>query len=187
MKKYMSLLLATVVFLTSIFAVSASAQAATLTLNSVRAVAVSSGISFPLTTAVKDVVKGTKNTQVGAVGGAFLGPKGSAAVTKALATLGSAINTVTQKIPDELYIKSTGGKVWPAGKYQIIKSGETIPLNVTTNFNDEAQVVLWEYDIIGSDDLLGQQTFKPDSESGEYMLYSAEEGSVYFLNVSVTP
>lgn len=184
MKKYISLFLSTLVFLTStLFAVPASAQAATLTLDSVRAVSVSTGISSSLTNAIKDVLKGAFKPQ----GGAFLGPKGSAAASAVITKLGPIVGTLSQKIPDELYINVEGKKVWPVKKYQEIKSGETIPLNITTNFNNETNVVLWEYDTIGSDDFLGQQTFTANSQSGEYMLYSTEEGSVYFLNVSVTP
>ena len=194
MKKYMSLFLATVVFLTSIFAGPASAHAATLKLNSVRAELVSTGVDPAITNVVKEIVKKAGEYglpvaagAIGGPGGAFIGAAGGQVVSLAANKLDSIANSIGQKSPDELYIKVNGEKVWPGGKYQDIKTGQNIDLNVTRNFTNEAQVGLWEYDTVSSDDNLGEQTFKPDSKSGEYMLYNTEEGSVYILNVSVTP
>ncbi len=199
MKKYISLFLATLVFLTStLFAVPASAQAATLKINSVTAASVSTGVDSGITYAIQDIInQGVQiglpiaGTAIAGPGGAFLGAAGSKLVSLASSKITSMAEKIGQKFPDELYINIDGKKVWPTPnpkpKYQEIKRGEKIDLNLTTNFTKEANVVLWEYDTIGSDDNLGQQTFKTDSPSGEYMLFSKDEGSVYFLNVSVTP
>ena len=194
MKKYMSLLLATVVFLTSIFVVPASAHAATLRLNSVRAASVSTGVDSSITNVIGSVIKKAAEYglpvatgAIGGPGGAFLGAAGGQAISFAVDKITPLANAIGNKFPDELYIKVDGQKIWPGGKYQDIKRGQNIDLNVAKNFTKEAQVVLWEYDTIGSDDNLGQQTFNANSQSGEYMLYNTEEGSIYFLNVSVTP
>ena len=190
----MSLFLATVIFLTSIFAGPASAHAATLKLNSVRAGTVSTGVDSRITNVIGEIIK--KATEyglpvaagaIGGSGGAFVGAAGGQVASLAADKIGSIASSIGQKLPDELYIKVNGEKVWPGGKYQDIKTGQQTDLNVTRNFTNEAKVVLWEYDTVSSDDNLGEQTFKPDSKSGEYMLYNTEEGSAYFLNVSVTP
>jgi hypothetical protein len=193
MKKYMSLFLATVVFLTSaLFAVPASAHAATLKLKSVKAELVSTGVDPAITGVVKEIVKKAAEYglpvaagAIGGPGGAFIGSAGSKVVSLAADKLDSIANSIGQKYPDELYITVNGEKVWPSGKYEDIKSGEKKDLNLTKNFTTEAKVVLWEYDTVSSDDKLGEQTFKLDSNSGEYMLYNTDEGDVYFLDVEV--
>jgi hypothetical protein len=199
MKKYISLFLATLVFIASTFFVApSSAQAATLTLNSVTAASVSTGVDSQITNVIGQVIrKGAEYglpLATGAIagpGGAFLGAAGGQVISFAVDKITPIASAIGQKFPDELYIKVDGNKVWPTPnptpKYQDIKRGQKIDLNITKNFTREASVVLWEYDTIGSDDNLGQQTFMPDSKSGEYMLFNKDEGSIYFLNVSVTP
>ena len=197
MKKYISLFLASLVFLTStLFAVPASAHAATLKLNSVRAALLESSSrptlfetstseNMPqIVNAIDQITKKAGVQAIAGAGGAFVGASGG----ESASLIDSIANTIPQKFPDELYIKVDGVKVWPSGKYQDIKAGQKIDLNLASrNFRNEAKVVLFDYDTVSSDDNLGEQTFKPDSQSGEYMLYNKENGSVYFLNVSVTP
>lgn len=158
MKKYISLFLATLVFLSStLFAVPASAQAATLKINSVTAVSVSTGVDSDITYAIQDLINtGVQmgiqigGTTIAGPGSAFLGAAGSKLVLLASSKITPIAEQIGQKFPDELYINIDGKKVWPTPnpkpKSQDIKRGAKIDLNLTTNFTKEANVVLWEYD-----------------------------------------
>ncbi|NEO56180.1 MAG: hypothetical protein F6K54_25745 [Okeania sp. SIO3B5] len=193
MKKFISLVLATVLFLTSaLCAVPASANAATLKLKSVKAELVSTGVDSSITSAVSSIVKLAAEYGLPVVagtvsgpGGAFLGAAGGQLVSLAADKLNDIASSIGRKFPDELYITVNGGKVWPSGKSEDIYNGQSKTLNIEKNFTTTAKVVLWERDSISSDDNLGEYVFKPNSETGEYMLSNVDEGSVYFLDVAI--
>ncbi|MEO1508112.1 MAG: hypothetical protein AAFU84_10730, partial [Cyanobacteria bacterium J06633_23] len=55
----------------------------------------------------------------------------------------------------EIYLKLNGKKIWPGDKYQNIKRGMRLDINVSHPYNGDSTLELWEYDSTSSDDLLG--------------------------------
>lgn len=70
---------------------------------------------------------------------------------------------------DEVYLKLDGKKIWPAGMYKQINSGEKIDMNLSFQHSDEQmRIELWDFDFLSKNDLLGAFTIAPHGERGNF-------------------
>lgn len=103
--------------------------------------------------------------------------------------------------PDQLYLTKDGGfRIWPAdsqyqdlyplkrdSKGQIVTSNALFP-NLKVDFNSSAKINFWGYDLIGSDDDLGTINVT-DSEAGQgvksAVVSNPSEGNLYYVEYEV--
>ncbi|MCC3471391.1 MAG: hypothetical protein JGK03_12570 [Microcoleus sp. PH2017_25_DOB_D_A] len=88
------------------------------------------------------------------VGEALLGVQN---VLKQAEGLTGVLTSIGQMLPDQLYIKRGDKKVFPADeKYVDISKEQEIKTDISFNFDNEIKLTLWEWDMISSDDFLGE-------------------------------
>ncbi len=71
---------------------------------------------------------------------------------------------------DEIFIKYDGKRVWPAGLYKSIKTGEKVSIEKGVQVPDDEFVTfeLWDYDILTKNDLLGTFTMRTNEKGGPF-------------------
>ena len=67
---------------------------------------------------------------------------------------------------DEIFLKYKGKKIWPAGSYKSINSGDKLKINkeFIHNAKDDLVIELWDFDYLSRNDLLGTFLIKLDEE-----------------------
>ncbi|MFM6079688.1 MAG: hypothetical protein ACKPCI_14465 [Dolichospermum sp.] len=164
-----------------------------LTIVSVKCIKPSSGIdsiAMNLFGLIGGAIAGTATFVAGAVsGGLLIAATGVAAAGGASAGV-AVIKGLDRYFAgaDELYIRVNDSKVWPSGKYKDICSQQTKEVGHTLPLNDKVKITLWEYDTIGSDDLLGYLDLGADHQTGSftYLVQNQDEGSIYEINIKIS-
>jgi hypothetical protein len=164
----------------------------TLELVSVKCIKPSSGINSlaqGIFGAIGAIIGGAVAVAGAAVTGGILIAATGLAVGGGAATGVNVINGLDNFFSgsDDLYINVNGGKIWPSGKYKDIDSQQTKNVGYKVPLTSMVTIQLWEYDTVGSDDLLGYLDISPDHQTGNftYLVQNEDEGSIYEINMKV--
>lgn len=128
----------------------------------------------------------------------MMGPKGKAAAVGLTAGMEGIKQTYEfakyfdeNRVPDDLYIKVNGQKIWPRGASQKIRAGQEVHVGAVAPpaIGGQHRIELWERDtgvFEGDDDLLGDLNFGAGGgleRTLVFTLTNKSEGSVYLVEV----
>jgi hypothetical protein len=148
---------------------------------------IATGVITAISSSLGAVVAGSLAALTGP-GAIAVGVGGSVVGTLVGKGAGSVLTQIGQTFPDNLYVQVDGKKVWPSAKYKDINAGEIITPSIRGEFNHPIKITLIDFDLMSSDDNLGEFVINPEPKVNgfAFLVANPKEGDVYEVVVNIS-